>query len=219
MSENNDNNIQIRRGTFKVVNKVERIKLFFVMGVICTTIVIILSLLSFGEETDSLFDTMVWVCFGMLALVGIFWAVLSSSREYSYESLESEFVVTDDRGGREIFYYSDVQDISFSRFKSGINRTGYVVTVTTGVRTLEYRCLTVGDRTNTPFYLLGVNAGILEPVVAEPVDSALILSQFEDMHREQMKNKMKKKRGRNGNRIDSAEDFFDIYGKGDSNDK
>ena len=28
MSENNDNKIQIRRGTFKVVRKAERIKLF-----------------------------------------------------------------------------------------------------------------------------------------------------------------------------------------------
>lgn len=203
-----ENKAIIRKGTFKIAPKAEKPMLLFLMGLVCCAIVLVLSFIDLGEYANSLIGIMLWVCLVMDLCAGILWLAMRSEKEYRFECLESEFVVTNDRGGREIFYYSDVRDISFDRFKSGISRLGYVVTITTGIRTVQYRCIAAGGRENTPFFWLGVNAGLLEAIPEIPVDKELILQQFETMQKEQIKKKGSK-------RIKSAEDFFNAYGDGE----
>lgn len=209
MSEQNTNTSEklIRKGSFNCASQLaEKLKLLFIVGAICTVTVLIIFAIPLGEDINALFGTLTVVCLVMTVLLGIAWAVLGADRIYEYEALETEFVVKDKDGAEEIFYYSDVRDIEYIPMRYGKNRSGYIVNIVTGIKTVSYRCAFSDnkfflDPEGTPFHYLAVNCGLAQPEEKRQVNPDAIMEQFESMQRAQSR-----KKG-----VKSVEQFMDMY--------
>lgn len=184
--------ILLRRGTFYCADKnAQRCAAMFAVGLAVTAIVLILSLFSFSETTDSFFDVLLAVCAVMTVLAAAAWAVLGSGMECSYEARDTEFEVRGPKKKREIFYYNDVRKISYAQIRQKDRLRGYNVTVVTGIREVRYRFVfspnaELLDTDATPFYFLEVNAGLREETKLA-IDHGAVLSQLESRQRSQKK--------------------------------
>lgn len=123
-------------------------------------------------------------------IFGSAFAVILNGRTCNYDANETEFVVTGPGNRKEYFYYSDVQDITTEEFKLFGKKRGYIVTISTGVRDIQYRYIfgknkVFTDIDGTPFYYLGLNSGIYAKTRVN-VDDELVNSQFESMLVEQI---------------------------------
>ncbi len=205
-----ENEKLLRKGEFRCARNSERIMLLFIMGLIFTVGVIVLSCLDLGEMNYML-DTMVGVCIFMLICLAIVWAVAASDKVYHYEALETEFVVTDSNGKKEIFYYTDIKDIVYCPFGATGKKHGYKVTISTGVRDIVYNYVFSENKfftepEGTPFYYLAYNAGLADSTPKNIVNAKAILERFESEQRLQQRTK----KGSKG--LKTVEEFFDKYG-------
>lgn len=170
----------LRRGSFKCAYNTELVILLFFVALVSLFVLWAMSALTdlpawaaaatdIGEVYLAVFDI----------LMGFVWAFLSMGRECAYEALETEFVVRGPGKRYEIFYYSDIADITFDKWR----RRGYVVKITTGVRTITYRCIFGENKVDTeitgnPFYYLAVNSGLMRPRNVSLADGEEVLTRF-----------------------------------------
>ena len=158
-----------RKGTFKCAYNCE-----LVILLIGSVFMLLLVTFSISVIVKSSMDTELTLDIGETTtlIVELFllylWAFLCMGRECSYSAHETEFVVEGPGKRREVFYYCDVVDITYERWnRPGPASNGYIVKITTGVRTVTYRYI-FGDRRidetfeGTPFYVLAVNSGLMD---------------------------------------------------------
>ncbi|MGN0686648.1 MAG: hypothetical protein ACI4KA_00915 [Oscillospiraceae bacterium] len=202
-----DRTVLLRRGSFRCANpKAELCGAALAAALMLTVVVLILSFFSFGKFIDMLIDTMLVVSIVMLLAAAIARLMMGLGHECSYEARETEFEVRGPKLRREIFYYSDVNAVSYVQIRKGGRLRGYLVTIRTGVRTIEYRYMfsptaELLDTENTPFYYLEVNSG-LRGETKLTVNADAVLSQFESMQRSQ-------KKKHKGARNEVLADFFE----------
>ncbi len=188
MSE--EKNLIRRKGSFKHVSRIaDLFSALLLVGALFLAVIFILSLINFGEEINMLIRRAAAVCIIMEGAFAAIRIISSLGREYSYEAGETDFVVTDQFGEREYFYYSDVTSVSYTPIHKKHAICGYAVEIATGMRRVSYRFHfgTNAENTSTaatPFYCLEVNSGLREPEEVN-ADSGLIMQQFERMQRHQ----------------------------------
>lgn len=181
------------KGEFKCAFDNEMIYLA-IIGVILVVLVIaslpfVLSLLNFvGRRNGADFLGVIMIPFYIV--FGTAFAVVLNGRTCNYDANETEFVVTGPGKRKEYFYYSDVQDITTEEFRLFGKKRGYIVTITTSVRDVQYRYIfgknkVFTDIDGTPFYYLGLNSGLYAKTGAN-VDEEQVNLQFESMVLEQI---------------------------------
>ena len=162
----------IRRGSFKCAGKLEMVMvLVFDLAFLAAVIVCFFAFDvwgSFGEpdgETRVLFFTIAVVISGTVCVTAN--AFVMNGRTYEYAAEEKEFTIKAPDGKTEYFYYDDVKDIRHEPFRLHGRVRGYIISIETGVRTVEYRYI-FGDNklmkgiNDTPFYFLAVNSGLVQ---------------------------------------------------------
>lgn len=201
---------QHSRGEFKCAFKYEMILLAIAAAIMVALIILALPILkdfvSLTTSSRHSASNMIGALFVVGEIVfGSIFAFILNGRTYRYEAGETEFVVTGPGNSKEFFYYSDVQDIRTEELKLFGKKRGYLVTITTGVREVQYRYIFGRNKVftgveGTPFYYLGLNSGLyVKTAPVEGVDSELISSQLESMMVEQITAK---------NRAEMDKDFF-----------
>ncbi|MBE6901805.1 MAG: hypothetical protein E7478_04970 [Ruminococcaceae bacterium] len=163
----------LRRGTFKCAHPYERV-FVFTADILCavnTAYWFIMTRLYKPFEDPDLFEAK-WSLFLLFFLVGlivrsVIVAIATIGRECSYRAEQKEFVVEGPARRREIFYYSDVYAVHREPLTLYGVKRGYLVTIETGVREVQYRYIysdkkLMTDFEDTPFYFLAVNSGIME---------------------------------------------------------
>lgn len=90
-----------------------------------------------------------------------------------YEANDSEFRITDNRQHTEIFYYPDIMGVDYKPITYLTKRQrGYIVTIRTRYRSVEYRCIASGNQRiispeDTPFFLLEQHCGLVRNILPE----------------------------------------------------
>ncbi len=178
----------IRRGEFKIAYNNEMVFLIIIGVIMIAVLIAVFPMISAITEdaTRRSRQNTIYAVVGAIELVfGVFFAFVLMGRKAEYRAEETEFEVKGPGSKTEYFYYSDVQDVDFKPFKLFGNHRGYIVTVTTGIRTIEYRCVfsenkVFKDISGNPFYYLALNSGIITSEKPE-VDSDGVESMFESM--------------------------------------
>lgn len=191
----------IRRGSFKVAYNNEMVFLLIAVGLMIAMFIGFLPLIVAAnnayEMGDISYKTNRSVFTAVLLIIEVVFGAVSAfifmGRNCEYSAEETEFVVKGPGGKTEYFYYSDVQDIDFQPFKLFGNQRGYIVTITTSVRVIEYRVIfgenkVVKDISGNPFYYLGVNSNIITTENSQ-IDTDVAESMFESMMVEQITRK------------------------------
>lgn len=96
----------------------------------------------------------------IVILVGVYRSI--GYIEMTYEATKSEFRVTDPKGGRDVIYYQDVDDVSYAVLRVFGRRCGYNVSITTKYRTITYKYLFLANKSfqspsETPFDIIKQN--------------------------------------------------------------
>lgn len=191
----------IRHGSFKVAYNHEMVFLLIAVGLMIVMFLGFLPILASANEafeagnisrksSKGVFIAVLLVIEGVFAAITAF-VFMGRNCEYSAE--ETEFVVKGPGNKKEYFYYSDVQDIIFQPFKLFGNHRGYIVTITTSVRVIEYRVIfgenkVVKDISGNPFYYLGVNSNLIVPEKPQ-IDTIGVEGMLESMVVEQITRK------------------------------
>ncbi len=191
----------IRRGSFKVAYNNEMVFLLIAVGLMIVMFIGFLPIITAAEdayrEGAISYKTNRGVFMAAFivieAVFGAITAFVFIGRNCEFSAEESEFVVKGPGKKTEYFYYSDVQDITFQPFKLFGNHRGYIVTIMTSVRVIEYRVIfgdnkVVKDVSGNPFYYLGVNSNVI--TLEKPqVDTDIAESMFESAMIEQITRK------------------------------
>lgn len=155
----------IRHGSFKLAYNHEMIFLIIAAGIAAAALIALFPVmkLAFEMESSALLEAILAAVCGFF---GIMCAVIFMGRGCEFSAEQNEFTVKGPGRKTEYFYYSDVSDITFEPFSLFGRHRGYIVTVTTSIRTTQYRVIfgenkVIKDVTATPFYYLGVNSGII----------------------------------------------------------
>lgn len=179
----------IRHGSFKVAYNHEMVFLIIAAGIAAASLIAFLPVmkLAFVMESGELLEVILATVCGFF---GIMCAVIFMGRGCEFSAEQSEFTVKGPGKKTEYFYYSDVSDITFEPFSLFGKHRGYIVTVTTSLRTTQYRVIfgdnkVIKDVTATPFYYLGVNSGIITTEKPQ-LDSEEVDSMFESALIEQI---------------------------------
>ena len=194
MSE--ERSLIVRKGTFKCISKAaDLFSALLVVGLFFIAVVFVLSFINFGEDINMMLRRAAAVCIIMEGAFAAVRIMLSLGREYTYESGESDFVVTDPNGDKEYFYYSDVSDVEYTPIYSRKTIVGYEVKIASGIRMVNYRFVFGANADNkstaaTPFYCLEVNSNLREPEDFGK-DKEQIMAQFERMQKSQKAEKKK----------------------------
>lgn len=96
----------------------------------------------------------------IVILVGVYRSI--GYIEMTYEATKSEFRVTDPKGGRDVIYYQDVDDVSYATLRVFGRRCGYNVSIITKYRTITYKYLFLENKSfqapsETPFDIIKQN--------------------------------------------------------------
>ncbi len=143
------------------------------------------------------FDALIVMLIPFYLIFGSLFAAILNGRTCHYDAGEKEFIITGPGKRKEFFYYDDVQDIRTEELKLFGKKRGYIVTVTTGVRDIEYRYIFGKNKVftgidATPFYYLGLNSGLYvktRPNLDNNMDTDDINMMFESMMVEQITRK------------------------------
>ncbi len=161
------------RGSFKCAHPYERV-FVFVFDILCalnglywffaTRLHIPLEDADALEAKVQMFTLFFAVGFAVRTL-GV--AIATIGRECEYRAEQTEFVVEGPARRREIFYYNDVHEVRHEPLTLYGVKRGYLITVVTGVREIQYRYIysdrkLMTDFEDTPFYFLAVNSGLME---------------------------------------------------------
>ncbi len=191
----------IRKGTFKCIGRLaDMVSALLVVGLFFMAVIFVLSLINFGEDINMLIRRAAAVVIVMEGTFAAVRVIMSLGREYSYEAGESDFVVTDQNGDKEYFYYSDISSVVYTPTYSRKTIVGYVVEISSGFRKVTYRFRFGTNADNkstaaTPFYCLEVNAGLREPEDIG-MSGEQIMAEFERRQKElKASAKAKKKKG------------------------
>ncbi len=183
----------IRRGTFKVAYNHEMVFLIIAVVLMALVFIAFLPLITAASQAYELGDisrkTSRTVYLAVFLIIEFLFGTISAfvlmGRNCEYSAEETEFVVKGPGGRTEFFYYSEVQDIDFKPFKLFGKERGHIVTITTSIRTFEYRVVygenkVLKDISGNPFYYLGVNSEIIVPEKPQ-IDTDMAESMFESM--------------------------------------
>lgn len=188
----------LNKGEFKCAFDHEMVFLALTGAAIVVTIIIWLPVMAaLSDIGRSGRQTLMAVVFVMEIFFGTIFAIILNGRTCHYDAGEKEFIVTGPGKRREFFYYDDVQDIRTQELKLFGKKRGYIVTITTGVRDIEYRYIFGKNKVftgmdGTPFYYLGVNSGLYvktRPDLGNNSDTDDVSMMFESMMVEQMTQK------------------------------
>ncbi len=191
---------QLSRGEFKCGFDHEAVFLAIIAVILIVVLILclptIFSLVSGMERRTGRMIIEV-VAISLYLVFGTMFAIILNGRTYEYNAGETEFVITHPDKHKEFFYYNDVQDIRTEELKLFGSKRGYLVTITTGVRDVQYRYIFGKNKVftgieSTPFYYLGLNSGLYvktNPVLDSDMDSDSINMQFESMMIEQITKK------------------------------
>ena len=191
----------IRRGSFKVAYNNEMVFLLIAVILMIVMFIGFLPLITAANDAYDAGDisrkTSRTVFIAVLLIIeGVFGAIsafIFMGRNCEFSAEQTEYVVKGPGNKTEYFYYSDVRDITFKPFKLFGNHRGYIVTITTSVREIEYRVIfgdnkVVKDVSGNPFYYLGVNSNII--TIEKPqIDIEATESMLESMVVEQITRK------------------------------
>lgn len=179
----------IRRGSFKCAGKLEMaLVLVFDLAFLAAVIVSFLAfdvLGSFGEPDGRarvLFFVIAVVVSGTVCVTAN--SFVMNGRTYEYSAEKKEFTVKAPDGKTEYFYYDDVRDIRHEPLKIHGRVRGYIISIETGVRTVEYRYIFGENKlmtglADTPFYYLAVNSGLVQ---YEEIPSGITAEQLTAMY-------------------------------------
>ncbi len=173
----------VRRGSFHHAFRYEKLYLavWAVVNIACT-IILFVGAYNYGLFSDS--ERTLTISEFIIISIGFFaateYAVIITGTRCEYRAEETEFVVKGPHKNQEIFYYSDVQEVSFEPIRSFIGSKGYLITVTTGVRDIKYRYIFGDSRRNnrpedSPFYYLEYNSGLCEKDTTPPPDVDVVM--------------------------------------------
>ncbi len=193
MQYKNEERKQCSKGEFKCAFNNEMVFLGIILLIIIVLVILmlpfLLDLIGFmgrrgGRNFVGAVATVGTVVFGTA------FAFILNGRTYHYDANETEFVVTGPGNHKEYFYYTDVQDITAEEFKLFGKKRGYIITISTSVRDIQYRYVfgknkVFTDIDGTPFYYLGLNSGLYAKTRAN-VDDDMVNAQFETMMVEQI---------------------------------
>ncbi len=196
----NETEKQLSRGEFKCGYNHEAVFLAIIAVILIVVLILVapslLSMISGASRRTR--GTIIEVAALPLYLVfGTMFAFILNGRTYEYNAGETEFVVTGPGKHKEFFYYNDVQDIRTEELKLFGKKRGYIVTITTGVRDIQYRYVFGRNKVftgieATPFYYLGVNSGLYAktaPTLEGDMDEDTVNSMFESAMIEQITKK------------------------------
>lgn len=193
MQYKNEERKQCSKGEFKCAFNNEMVFLGIVAIIIIVLVIMMLPFLLqvigfMGRSAGR--DFIGAVAFGGFFVFGTIFAIILNGRTYHYDANETEFVVTGPGNHKEYFYYTDIQDITTEEFKLFGKKRGYIVTISTSVRDIQYRYIfgknkVFTDIDGTPFYYLGLNSGLYAKTRAN-VDEDMVNAQFETMMVEQI---------------------------------
>lgn len=193
MQYKNEERKQCSKGEFKCAYDNEMVYLGIIVAIIAVLVLaslpMLLSLMGVLGSRGGVRFIYAVVLVGYIVFGSAF-AVILNGRTCNYDANETEFVVTGPGKRKEYFYYSDVQDITTEEFRLFGKKRGYIVTISTSVRDIQYRYIfgknkVFTDIDGTPFYYLGLNSGIYAKTRVN-VDDDLVNSQFESMMVEQI---------------------------------
>ncbi len=167
---NTEHDILLRRGTFKCALKHEMVYVFaagmvwLLITVISYFVLRLWERFPHGELEMGIF-AIIAVAFGTLYLTAF--NVITNGAACEYRAEKTEFMIKGPRKQTEYFYYNDVCDIKYEPMKLHGRVRGYVVTIITGVREVEYRYIfgenkIMTEIDDTPFYYLAVNSGLIQ---------------------------------------------------------
>lgn len=161
------------RGSFKCAHPYEMVFVFAAdaLCVIYTLYWLFATRLYKPFEDPDLLEAK-WTLFTLFFVVGfivrsIIVAIATIGRECEYRAEQTEFTIEGPARRREIFYYNDVQEVRHEPLTLYGVKRGYLITVVTGVREVQYRYIysdrkLMTDFEDTPFYFLAVNSGLME---------------------------------------------------------
>lgn len=163
----------LRRGSFKCAHPYEMV--FVVMlDMLCAanTLYWFFAVRLYRPFEDMELLEAKWTMFMLFFLVGLLIrslgvATATIGRECDYRAEQKEFVIEGPARRREIFYYNDVYAVHREPLTLYGRKRGYLVTIETGVREVQYRYIysdkkLMTDFEDTPFYFLAVNSGLME---------------------------------------------------------
>lgn len=179
----------IRHGSFKLAYNHEMIFLIIAAGIAAASLIVLLPVITLAAkmESSAIFEAVLAAVWGVFSIMC---AVIFMGRGCEFSAEQNEFMLKGPGRKTEYFYYSDVSDITFEPFSLFGKHRGYIVTVTTSLRTTQYREIfgdnkVIRDVTATPFYYLGVNSGIITTEKPQ-LDSEEVDSMFESALIEQI---------------------------------
>ncbi len=203
MQYKNEERKQCSKGEFKCAFNNEMVFLGIVAIIIIVLVIMmlpfLLQVIGFMSRRAGR-DFIGAVAFGGFFVFGTIFAIILNGRTYHYDANETEFVVTGPGNHKEYFYYTDIQDITTEEFKLFGKKRGYIVTISTSVRDIQYRYIfgknkVFTDIDGTPFYYLGLNSGLYAKTRAN-VDDDMVNAQFETMMVEQITMKTNREIGK-----------------------
>lgn len=160
ISVKDDKDIVISKGSFRAPRSMASLVLLLVA--LCGAAVLFFFIVWFLLRNNVLqgLISILLTAILLVILVGLYRAV--SYIEMTYEATKSEFRVTDPKGGRDVIYYQDVDDVRYTPLRRLGRQCGYNVSIITKYRTITYKYLFIKNKSfqkpsETPFDIIKQN--------------------------------------------------------------
>ncbi len=174
-------------GTFKCPRKGEGLMLAVVAAIytlcLCVTVLNMIEVLSrdnsmpifeYDKTIDDFSPTIDLLCviisvlimfvFTVVAIVAV--VIIIGGREFRYTADDEKMTVTDPKGEKTVFYYCDIESVTYERLTLFAQRQrGFDVFITTKYRTFNYQYIygknkLLREEKHTPFFILEERAGL-----------------------------------------------------------
>lgn len=174
-------------GTFKCPRKGEGLMLAVVAAIytlcLCITVINMIEVLSRDNsmpifEYDKTIDdfsptidllcviTSVLIMFVLTVVATVAVVIIIGGREFRYTADDEKMTVTDPKGEKTVFYYCDIESVTYERLTLFAQRQrGFDVFITTKYRTFNYQYIygknkLLREEKHTPFFILEERAGL-----------------------------------------------------------
>lgn len=174
-------------GTFKCPRKGEGLMLAVVAAIytlcLCITVINMIEVLSRDNsmpifEYDKTIDdfsptidllcviTSVLIMFVLTVVATVAVVIIIGGREFRYTADDEKMTVTDPKGEKTVFYYCDIESVTYERLTLFTQRQrGFDVFITTKYRTFNYQYIygknkLLREEKHTPFFILEERAGL-----------------------------------------------------------
>ena len=174
-------------GTFKCPRKGEGLMLAVVAAIytlcLCITVLNMIEVLSRDNsmpifEYDKTIDdfsptidllcviTSVLIMFVLTVVAVVAVVIIIGGREFRYTADDEKMTVTDPKGEKTVFYYCDIESVTYERLTLFTQRQrGFDVFITTKYRTFNYQYIygknkLLREEKHTPFFILEERAGL-----------------------------------------------------------